>query len=105
MYYFYIFQYKEMKMKGLNNNLIYKPYYKQKETNQQRYQEANTQPKMQGKPMKMMMRKKKPPENITKGRFPINLQALNNHERDPRQLNNHQNLSNKHQTQQSRKQG
>jgi hypothetical protein len=105
MYIFFYFQYKEMKMQGLNNNLIYKPYCKKKETNQAGYQEANTQPKMQGQPMKKMMRKKKPPENSTKERFPITLQALNSHDRDPRRLNNHQNLPNKHQTQQSSKQG
>jgi hypothetical protein len=52
------FQYKEMKMQGMNNNLIYRPYCKKKEKNQAGYQEANTQPKMQGQPMKNMMRKK-----------------------------------------------
>ena len=56
--YFLYFQYKEMKMQGLNNNLIYKPYYKQKETNQAGYQEANTQPNIQGQPMKNMKRNK-----------------------------------------------
>jgi hypothetical protein len=49
--------------------------------------------------MKMMMRKKLP-ENSTKERFPITLQALNNHKIDLRRLSNHQNLPNKHQTQQ-----
>jgi hypothetical protein len=47
-----------MKMQGLNNNLIYIPYCKQKETKQAGYQEENTQTKMQGQPMKKMMRKK-----------------------------------------------
>jgi hypothetical protein len=70
---FLYFQYKEMKMQGLNNNLIYRPYCKKKETNQARYQEANTQPKMQGQPIKKMMRRKKPPKNSTKERFPITL--------------------------------
>jgi hypothetical protein len=50
--FFCIFNIKEMKTKGFNKNLIYKPYYKKKETNQGGYQEANTQPKMQGQPMK-----------------------------------------------------
>jgi hypothetical protein len=50
--FFCIFNIKEMKMQGWNNNLIYKPYCKQKEINQAGYQEANTQPKMQGQPMK-----------------------------------------------------
>jgi hypothetical protein len=45
-------------MQGLNNSLIYKPYCKKKETNQAGYQEAHTHPKMQGQPMKNMMRKK-----------------------------------------------
>jgi hypothetical protein len=44
-------------MKGMNNNLIYRSYYKQKETSQAAYQEANTHTNMQGKPMKNMMRK------------------------------------------------
>jgi hypothetical protein len=57
---------------------------------------------MQGQSMKRMMRKA-PPENSTKERFPIILQALNSHNRDPRRLNNHQNLPNKHQTQQPSK--
>jgi hypothetical protein len=60
--FFFYFQYKEMKMQGLNNNLIYRPYCKKKETNQAGYQEANTQPKMQGQPMKKMMRKKNRPK-------------------------------------------
>jgi hypothetical protein len=47
-----------MKTQGLNNSLIYRPYYKKKETSQARYQEANTQTKMQGQPVKKMMRKK-----------------------------------------------
>jgi hypothetical protein len=95
-----------MKMQGLNNSLIYKSYCKKKETNQEGYQEANTQPKMQGQPMKQkMMRRKKLPKNSTKERFPITLQALNSHERVPRRVNNHQYLPNKHQTQQSNKQG
>jgi hypothetical protein len=51
-----------MKMQGLNNNFIYKPYCKQKETNQAGYQEGITQPKMQGQPMKKMMRKKNRPK-------------------------------------------
>jgi hypothetical protein len=51
-----------MKMQGLNNNLIYRPYCKQKETSQAGYQEENTQTKMQGKPMKKMMRKKNRPK-------------------------------------------
>jgi hypothetical protein len=57
-FFFLYFQYKEMKMQGLNNNLIYRPHCKKKETNQEGYQEAHTQPKMQGQPMKKMMRKK-----------------------------------------------
>jgi hypothetical protein len=56
--YFLYFQYKETKIQGLINNLIYKPYCKKKDTNQVGYQEANTQSKMEGKPMKKMMRKK-----------------------------------------------
>jgi hypothetical protein len=56
--YFLYFQYKEMKMQGLNSILIYRPYCKQKETSQAGYQEANTQTKMQGQPMKNMIRKK-----------------------------------------------
>jgi hypothetical protein len=51
-----------MKIQELNNNLIYKPYLKKKETNQAGYQEANTQSKMQGKPMRKMMRKKNHPK-------------------------------------------
>jgi hypothetical protein len=54
---------------------------------------------MQGQPMKKYDEKEKPPKNSTKERFPITLQALNSHDRDPRRLNNHQNLPNKHQTQ------
>jgi hypothetical protein len=50
--YFFVFSIKEIKMQGLNNNLIYKPYCKQKETKQAGYQEENTHPKMQGQPMK-----------------------------------------------------
>jgi hypothetical protein len=61
-YIFLYFQYKEIKMQGMNNNLIYKPYCKQKETRQAQYQEANTQTKMQGQPMKKMMRKKNRPK-------------------------------------------
>jgi hypothetical protein len=49
--------------------------------------------------------KEKPLENSAKERFPITLQALNSHERDPRRLNNHQQLTNKHQSQQFRKKG
>jgi hypothetical protein len=51
-----------MKIQGLNNNFIYKPYCKQRETNRTGYQEANTQPKIQGQPMKKMMRKKNRPK-------------------------------------------
>jgi hypothetical protein len=51
-----------MKMQGLNNRLIYRPYSKKKETNQAGYQEANTQPNMQGQPMKKMTRKKNHPK-------------------------------------------
>jgi hypothetical protein len=51
-----------MKMQGLNNNLMYRPCYKKKETNQAGYQEANTQPKMQEQPMKKMMRKNNRPK-------------------------------------------
>jgi hypothetical protein len=51
-----------MKIQGLNNNLIYRPYCKKKYTNQVGYQEENTDPKMQGQPMKKMMRKKNCPE-------------------------------------------
>ena len=50
------FQDKEMKVQGLNNSLMYRPYCKKNETIQAGYQEANTQTKMQGKPMKNMMR-------------------------------------------------
>jgi hypothetical protein len=53
---------------------------------------------MQGQPKKKMMRKKKRPENSTKERFPITMQALNNYDKDPRRLNNYQNSPNKHQT-------
>jgi hypothetical protein len=56
--YFLYFRYEEMKIEGLNNNLIYRPHCKKKETNQAGYQEENTQPKMQGQPMKKMIRKK-----------------------------------------------
>ena len=57
-----------MKMQGLNKNLIYRPYYKKKEINQEGYQEENTQLKMQGKPMKNMMRKKENPKiQVKKG--------------------------------------
>jgi hypothetical protein len=49
--------------------------------------------------------KEKPPEISTKERFLITLQAFNSHERDLKRLNNHKNLPNKHQTQQSSKQG
>jgi hypothetical protein len=59
---------------------------------------------MQGQSMKMMMIKA-PPKNSTKERFPIILQALNSHNRDPRRLNNHQNLPDKHQTQKPIKKG
>jgi hypothetical protein len=44
-------------MQGLNRILIYRPYCKKKETSQVGYQEENTQTKMQGKPMKNMIRK------------------------------------------------
>jgi hypothetical protein len=47
-----------MKMKGLINIFIYKPYCKKKETNQAGYQEANNHPKMQVQLMKNMMRNK-----------------------------------------------
>jgi hypothetical protein len=40
--YFFYFQYKGMKMKALNKNLIYRSYCKKKETSQEGYQEANT---------------------------------------------------------------
>jgi hypothetical protein len=60
---------------------------------------------MQGQLMKKDDEKEKPPENSTKGRFPINLQVLNSHDRDPRRLSNHRNLPSKHQSQQSSKQG
>jgi hypothetical protein len=60
---------------------------------------------MQGQPMKTMMREKKLLENSTKERFPITLQALKSHEKDLIRLNNHQNVPNKHQNQQSSKQG
>jgi hypothetical protein len=49
---FLYFQYKRMKIQGLNNSLIYKSYCKKKKTNQAGYQEANIQPKMQAQPMK-----------------------------------------------------
>jgi hypothetical protein len=75
--YFFYFEYKGMKMKGLNSSLIYIPYCKKIETDQEGYQEANTQTKMQGQPMKKMIRKKKSPENSTIKRFPITLQSLN----------------------------
>jgi hypothetical protein len=39
-------------------------------------------------------------KNSTKDRFPVIPQTLNNHHRDPRILNNHQNLPSNHQTQQ-----
>ena len=58
-----------MKMQGLNNNLVYKPYCKKKETNQARYQEPNTHPKMQGQPMRKMMRKKNLSKNQPKKGF------------------------------------
>jgi hypothetical protein len=58
---------------------------------------------MQGQPMKKNDEKERPPKNSTKERFPITLQVLNSHDRDPRRLNNHQNLPNKHQTQQIKK--
>jgi hypothetical protein len=51
-----------MKMKGLNNSLIYRPYCKKKETSHAGYQEENTQTKMQGQPMKKMMRKQNHPK-------------------------------------------
>jgi hypothetical protein len=60
---------------------------------------------MQGQPMKRIMRKKKTPESSTKDRFPITLQTLNSHDRDPRRLSNHKKLPNKHQTQQANKKG
>jgi hypothetical protein len=49
--------------------------------------------------------KEKPLKNSTKERFPITLHELNSHERDIRRIKNHQNLPNKHQTQQLSKQG
>jgi hypothetical protein len=49
-----------MEMQGLNHNLIYRPYCNKKYSNQEGYQEGNTHPKMQGQPMKKMMRKKNP---------------------------------------------
>jgi hypothetical protein len=51
-----------MKMQGLRNNLIYRPYCNKKETNQAGYQEENTHPNMQGKPMRNIMRKKNHPK-------------------------------------------
>jgi hypothetical protein len=63
---FLFFEYKKMKMQGLNNNLIYRPYCKKKETNQARYQETNTQPKIQGQPMKKMMTNKNRPKSQPK---------------------------------------
>jgi hypothetical protein len=57
---------------------------------------------MQGQSMKMMM-KKAPPENSTKEMFPIIRKTHNSHNKDPRRLNNHQNLPNKHQTKQPSK--
>jgi len=44
-------------MKAMNSSLIYRPYYKTKETSQVGYQEANTQTKMHGWLMKNMIRK------------------------------------------------
>lgn len=55
---------------------------------------------MQGQPMKKMIRKKKPPENSTKERFPITLKALKSYDRELRRLDNHQHLPKKHQTEQ-----
>jgi hypothetical protein len=52
---FLYFQYKENKMQVINNSFTSKPYYKQKETSQARYQEANIQTKMQAQPMKNMI--------------------------------------------------
>ena len=53
---FLYFRYKENKMQGLNINFTSRPYYKQKETSQEGYQEANTQTNVQGQPMKKMIR-------------------------------------------------
>jgi hypothetical protein len=58
VYFFFFFQYKEMKMQGLKSSVIYKPYCKKKWTSQEGYQEANTYTKIQGQLMKKMIRKK-----------------------------------------------
>jgi hypothetical protein len=62
--YIFVFQCKEMKTQGLNNNLIYRPYCKKTETNQEGYQEENTNPNMQGQPMKYD-EKEKPPNVLS----------------------------------------
>jgi hypothetical protein len=51
------------------------------------------------------MMRKAPPKNSTKDRFLVIAQTLNSHYRDPRRLNNHQNLSSNHQTHQTSNKG
>jgi hypothetical protein len=51
------------------------------------------------------MMRKTPPKNSTKDKFLVIPQTLNSHYRDPRRLNNPQNLPNNHQNQKTRKEG
>jgi hypothetical protein len=51
------------------------------------------------------MMRKALPKNSTKDRFLVIPQTLNSHYRDPRRLNNHQNLPSNHQTQESSNKG
>jgi hypothetical protein len=66
-----------MKMQGLNNNLIYRPYCKQKETSQARIPRSKHSDQDARTTNEKDDEKEKPPENSTIKRFPITLQALN----------------------------
>jgi hypothetical protein len=70
---FLYFQYKEMKMKGLNNSLIYRPYYDKKRDKPRRIrrrkhsnQDARTTNEIDDEKEKLL-------ENSTIKRFPISL--------------------------------
>jgi hypothetical protein len=92
-----------MKMQGLNNNLIYRPYCKKKDTKPSKISRSKLSAQYGRTTNEKYDGKEETPENSTKERFPSTLQALNNHDRDPRRLKNHQNSPNKHQNQQSSK--
>jgi hypothetical protein len=102
---FFYFQYKEMKMQGLNQQLDIKILLYVNRDNSSRMSRSKTpSPSCKDNKMKKMMRKA-PPKNSTKERFLVIPHTLNSHNRGPRRLKNHLNLPSNHQTQQLRKIG